>query len=312
MNMDVTIVIVNYKTSNFTIGAIDSIKKQSSGFTYEVIVLDNASGDDSVEKIHNACPNVKVIASKKNLGTSKAYNVAMKEARGDYIFLLSPDTKLLNNAIFEMWEYSRNHYDTAIVCGNLYDLDENPTHSFLLNRFCLDYIKKISSPWHIAFAKINRSKRKNYFNYTDKPIEVGYACGAAMIMRLRDIQKVGMFDERIFMYGEEAVLSEKLRRIGLKTVSIPGPKTMHFDGGSFKDKDLKKSSFSESRFKIFIKGNYEAIEIIDGLGSGEKYYRLLLKREKQYQLIYRVLRQKDKLSVSRAKVSILENALKEL
>lgn len=310
--MDVTIVIVNYQTSDFTIGAVDSIKKQSSGFTYEIIVVDNASGDGSAEKIRTACTEVKVIASEENLGTSKAYNVAMKEAKGEYIFLLSPDTKLLNNAIFEMWDYLRNHYDTAIVCGNLYDLDENPTHSFLLDRFCLDYIKKVSSLWHIAYTKINRNKGENQFNYTDKPIEVGYACAAAMIMRLSDIQKVGMFDERIFMYGEEAALSEKLRKIGLKTVSIPGPKTMHFDGGSFKDKDLKKSSFSESRFKIFIKGNYEAIEIIDGPGSGKKYFKLLLKREKKYQPIYRVLGQKDKLSASRAKVSILKSALKEL
>lgn len=310
--MDVTIITVNYKTADFIIGAVESIKTMSKGFTYEIIVVDNASADGSVERICATCPDIKVIASEENLGTSRAYNVAMKEAKGEYIFLLNPDTKLLNNAIFEMWNYIRHHSDTAIVCGNLYDLDENPTHSYLLDRFCLDYIKKTSSIWHIAYMKGSRNKLKKQFNVTGKAIEVGYACAAAMIMRTSDIQKVGMFDESIFMYGEEAAISEKLRKIGKKTVSIPEPRIMHFEGGSFRDRELKKHSFSESRYKRFIKGNYEALEIIDGPGAGKEYYKLLLKREKEYQPIYRILGQNEKMKDSRVKMATLEQELKAL
>ena len=310
--MDVTVIIVNYKTPDYIINTIKSIKQMSEGFSYEIIVVDNASGDGSVEKIRKECPDILIIPSEQNLGTSKAYNNAMNKAKGEYVFLLNPDTKLLNNAIFEMLMYLRKHEDVAIVCGNLFDLDGNPTHSYHEEIFDLAYIKQSSSLFNMLLAKMKKKKWDKEFNYTNHPIEIGYACAAAMLMRKEDIDKVGGFDESIFMYGEEAALSFKLKKLGLKTISIPSPRIMHFEGGSFKDKDKATSKFSQNRYERFIKGNYATMEIIEGNGGGKKYYQELLSNEKKKLLPFRLLGKKDKTKITNKKIEIINRCLEEL
>ena len=92
--MDVSIILVNYKTSSLVIGAIESIIKNSCGFSYEIIVVDNASNDNSRSIIENKFSDIVFLASSENLGTSKAYNLAITKSKGDFIFLLNPDTVL--------------------------------------------------------------------------------------------------------------------------------------------------------------------------------------------------------------------------
>ena len=307
--MDVSIVSVNYKTADYIIGLEKSIKEHSSGFSYEIIVVDNKSEDGSVEKILEAAPDIRVIESNINLGTTKAYNVAIKQAQGDYVFLINPDTLLLNNAIYYLLSYIRQHDDVGIVCGNLFDLDNNPTHSFLLDQYNLKYIKKVTSLKHVLRIKLFKDVLKNQFNYSQHPIEVGYACAAAMLMKTDIVKQVGMFDESIFMYGEEAVLCEKLRKHGFKTMNIPTSKIIHFEGGSFKDRELKKNSFSENKYKRYINGTYNAFELIDGPGSGLKYLQILLRFEKKYQFINCFLHNKLKIEISKRKEIILKELI---
>ena len=307
--MDISVIIVNYKTPNYVIDSIKSIKMQSSDFSYEIIVVDNASGDDSIIKITNAYSDVIIVPSNENLGTSKAYNLAISKSQGEYIFLLNPDTILLNNAIGIMYKYITKHSDTSVVCGNLYDLDNNPTHSYMKENFSLKRIKKSASIFYLISLRFKKNKYFNQFNFSNHPIEIGYACAAAMIMRKSDIEKVGCFDESIFMYGEEAALAYKLRKIGLKNVSIPEPKIMHFEGGSFNDKN--KNNFSEDRYIRFITGNYNAFNIIEGKNGGMNYYKLLLRNERKLKFFYKFLN-KEKYRISNKKIEIIKQKIDSL
>jgi len=91
--MDLSIIIVNYKTLELTSNCIDSIlKSNTKGLDYEIIVVDNASEDGSIESIQNQFPSVKIIVNHENQGFSKANNLGMKAAVGDYVLLLNSDT----------------------------------------------------------------------------------------------------------------------------------------------------------------------------------------------------------------------------
>lgn len=309
--MDVSVITVNYKTSDFVIGAIKSLREKSSGFSYEVIVIDNASGDGSVDAIKSALPDVRIIESKENLGTSKAYNLGIRNSYGEYVFIMNPDVEFINNAIYEMLVFLRAHPDVAIVCGNLYDLDKNPTHSYLLEEFDLDYIRRGASLTHLLSLRLQKNKFLHQHNFTNKPIEVGYACAAAMLMRKKDTESIGNFDESIFMYGEEAVISHKLREIGLKTVSIPQPKIIHFEGGSFKTRKSDETSFNQRRYRRFIDGNYSTFEVLNGSGGGKDYLNILLRNEKKLSRLYRLLGKKNKYWISQEKIEVITEMIKE-
>lgn len=97
--MDVSIIYVNYRTSRLLIDSINSVKEKTQGILYEIIIVDNNSGDGSLAKIQEIHPDVITIQSEKNVGFGRANNLGLKKADGKYIFFLNPDTLLRNNAI---------------------------------------------------------------------------------------------------------------------------------------------------------------------------------------------------------------------
>ena len=105
--MDVSIIIVNFKTFLLTKNCIESIIAKTFGVEYEIILVDNASSDGSQEFFANDA-RIKFIEAGRNLGFGKANNLGVQQAKGDYIFFLNSDTLLLNNAIYEMCAIVRN------------------------------------------------------------------------------------------------------------------------------------------------------------------------------------------------------------
>src|ERR1700759_3275630 len=98
-DVKLSIIIVNWNTRDITRDCLRSIREHVSGLTYEVIVVDNASGDGSAEMICSEFPDVRLIANDDNLGFGRANNQAMRVAKGEYLFLLNSDTVILDNAI---------------------------------------------------------------------------------------------------------------------------------------------------------------------------------------------------------------------
>lgn len=126
----ISIVYVNYKTASLVIDSIKSVKENTTGVDYEIIVVDNASGDYSLDLIRKQYPEVICIQADDNLGFGKANNLALDQAKGDCILFLNPDTLLLNNALFELYSFLRSSYKIGACGGNLYDEDNKPTTSF--------------------------------------------------------------------------------------------------------------------------------------------------------------------------------------
>lgn len=114
----ISIVYVNYKTASLVIDSIKSVKENTTGVDYEIIVVDNASGDYSLDLIRKQYPEVICIQADDNLGFGKANNLALDQAKGDCILFLNPDTLLLNNALFELYSFLRSS-DKIGACGGI-------------------------------------------------------------------------------------------------------------------------------------------------------------------------------------------------
>lgn len=250
-NIDVSIIFVNYKTAKLVEDVIESIALKSSGFSYEIIIVDNSNDEEEWEKISKLENSyIKIIDAKSNLGFGKANNLGSTIAKGKYLFFLNTDTLLLNNAIYELKIFLDVHSDVGIVGSNLFTADNKPNHSYILK------VKDLKNEhMNLSFFQgvISKLKRKrDDFNYTDKPLEIyGYVCGAALMIRKDAFEYLNGFDKDIFMYAEEALLCYQLiQKLNLKIFNIPSSKIIHFEGGSQNDFPSKK------KIEMRINGNY--------------------------------------------------------
>lgn len=239
--MDVSIVIVSYNTSELTLQTIASIYEKTNGIAFEIIVVDNASSDDTLLQINERFPNVKVVASRENLGFGRANNLGAKHAKGKYLLLLNPDTKLINNAIRIMFDYIERSSNVGICGGNLYDADGKPTHSYsnVMPSIKMELFSFLGS-------KISKILGFEQFNKTDKPKKVAYITGADLMISKQVFDIVKGFDPDFFMYFEETELTHRVRKMGYSVVNVPAAKIIHFEGKSF--------SVNERRYKMIFHG----------------------------------------------------------
>lgn len=250
--MDVSIIIVNYKTFKLTKNTIISVIQNTKDLEYEIIVVDNASNDNSIEKIQEYFKDqIIVIKNDKNIGFGSANNCGIKISKGKYVFLLNSDTILLNNAIKYLFEFMENNPRAAITGGNLYDLNLNPTHSY-------SEIPSLKTQFNSQFNYIEKiykrilGKRSD-FNYTMEPKKVGYITGADMMIRRNILLEVGFFDEDFFMYSEEAELTSRIKKLNMDVYSIPYAKIIHLESKSTRVKLSKVKMMQESYYKYFYK-----------------------------------------------------------
>lgn len=248
--MDVSIIIVNYNTKDLLFQCLDSLYKNISGLEFEIIVVDNYS-KENIDVIKAVFPKVQLIKSEINLGFGKANNLGYKYANGEYVFLLNPDTIVLNNAVRILFDFMQAHKEISICGGQLFDADMRKVHSFCLflpsvlweiNIFACQYLHKIKEYFFL--------KRVAKLGYG----EVSYITGADMMIRASDIERYRLFDPDYFMYFEETDLSNRYRKNGKKSVFVPQSHILHLEGKSFSFKEKRERMFFEGR-KLYYQKN---------------------------------------------------------
>ena len=265
--MDVSIIIVNYKTPELVIDCVNSIKEKTKDLNYEIIVVDNDSQDGSIPMLKEVLrDDIRLIDSGKNLGFGKANNLGAKYASGKYVFLLNSDTVLMNNAIKVLFDYMETHENVGVAGGNLYSADQKPNSSFCLKFDDIETLKKAAG-WTKIVSKIflNRIVDKFYsqekkettyykdsFNFSDKVQKVAYIFGADMMIPKALYDSLGGFDKDFFMYAEEEELSWRITQKGYQIMSVPEAKIIHYDGASVK----KDASFSARQFSMRLNGGF--------------------------------------------------------
>lgn len=250
--MDVSVVIVNYNTSRLLFNCLKSIYTQTEGVVCEIIVVDNASCDNSIDMLGQNFPKVITIASSENLGFGRANNLGVKQAKGKYIFLLNSDTILLNNAVKVFHDFMEDRPQEAIgaIGGWLLTKELNPNLSY--NNFTTG-----GNTIKMLWCKF---RKKEQFCDHSKPMQVDYVIGADLFMKKSVFEKLDGFDPVYFMYGEESDLQIRMEYEGLQRYIIPGTKIIHLDGGSFdKEKSFSRFMLSQKSRSYYIRKHLRGI-----------------------------------------------------
>ena len=269
--IDISIVIVSYNTKELLENCLKSIQKSANGLNVEIFVVDNNSHDGTVNFIKKYFKEITLIANKKNLGFSKANNLALKRAKGKYSLILNPDTVLERKTLIDMKTFMDNKPQFAMATCKVELASGKPD---------LDARRRFPTPWRsfCHFMKLSKIfKNISFFNEyymddisPDQEHEVDACAGAFMFARSSVLKKVGYFDEDFFFYGEDLDLCYRLRQIGHKIVYTPITKIVHYKGASSGIKKHSKhlSKISKKSKEKAIKESTHAMEIFY-----KKHYR---------------------------------------
>ena len=230
--MDLSVVIVNYQTYELTKNTINSILEYEYPFSLEVIVVDNASADDSLSKLREYFKDkVTFIASTENNGFAAGNNQALKISKGRYVLLLNSDTVVWENTLEDIYNYMEGHDDVgAAGCRVLLENGE-------LDKACKRTFPNVKNSFFRLFHIPTNSKDDNYNldNLPDDEVyEIDCLTGAFMFIRKEALDEVGFLDETFFMYGEDIDLCFRIKHAGWKIIYYGKSKITHFKGASSK------------------------------------------------------------------------------
>jgi GT2 family glycosyltransferase len=229
--MDLSIVIVNWNSIDFTIDCIASIRASVRQLDYEVIVIDNASQDGSCPALTETYPTVLLLRSDRNVGFARANNVGFAASRGANILFLNPDTKVLGNAIEIMASRLDMDPNVGAVGCRLLNCDFSvqtscvqPFPTILNQIFGLEYFQRFRPTARLLGLSALFSK--------DGSREVEVVSGACLMVKRQIFDSVGQFSTANFMYGEEADLCYKIRRAGWRVCHEGDAQIVHYGGQS--------------------------------------------------------------------------------
>jgi O-antigen biosynthesis protein len=265
----ISIIIVNYNVEYFLDQCLDSVVKAIKNVSAEVIIVDNNSVDGSLNMLSKKYPQFKLIANKFNGGFSKANNQAIKEANGEYILLLNPDTVVEEETFSKTIAFMDSHPNSGGLGVHMIDGR---------GRFLPESKRGLPTPM-VAFYKIfgfsslfPKSKRFGQYHlghlsqFETNIVDV--LSGAFMMMRKETLDKVGLLDEDFFMYGEDIDLSYRITLGGYDNYYFSETTIIHYKGESTKKSSVNYVFVFYRAMIIFAKKHFG--------GNNAKLYSLLI------------------------------------
>jgi hypothetical protein len=244
--MELSIIIVNYRTYTLTKQTIESIINSKHDFSYKIFLVDNASNDGSIEKLERdfsiEIDNdlIEIIQSAENLGFAYANNLALNEIDSEYVLLLNSDTVVLDDCLEQCINYIKSDEEIGAlgcrVCLPNGDLDKACRRSFpdvTVSFYRLSGLSRL----------FPNSKRFNKYNmdYLDDDGIYSIDCivGAFMLLKNSVIHEIGFLDENFFMYGEDIDWCYRIKEAGFKIIYYGKSKIIHYKGSSSKKQKSK-------------------------------------------------------------------------
>lgn len=290
--MKLSIIIVNFNTAKFLRDCIESIIKSAGNLDFEIIVVDNASKEKF--QIPNTKYQIKVIRNKKNLGFAAANNQGIRQAKGEYILLLNPDTLVLKDTLSQMVKFMEKNSSVGIATCRV----ELPTGS--LDDACH---RGFPTPWNAicqfsGLARLfpNSQLFNGYhmgFVNMDKVHEIDSCAGAFMLVRRKTGDKVGWLDEDYFWYGEDIDFCFRVKRLGWKVVFLPMVKILHYKGvsGGIKKHSQYLTTADRETQLLATRARFEVMRIFY-----EKHYQNIYPRWLTW-LVIKAIKIKENLSL---------------
>jgi GT2 family glycosyltransferase len=228
--MKLSIIIVNYNGGKVLRPCLASVYHETQRISFEIILVDNASTDGSVEIVEKDFPNVKVIRNAENRGFAAANNIAIRQATGEYMLLLNADTEILDQAIEKTVAFMEDKPNIGVVgCKLLYaDGTQQPSvhgyHTVLGTFLDATFLHLLLPP-----SVIVRERGITHFDRT-RAGEVDWVIGAYFMMRKSLLDKIGLLDEQFWLYGEETDICQRAKDAGFETWYIPHAVVVHHWG----------------------------------------------------------------------------------
>lgn len=252
----VTTVIVNYRLKYFLEQTLLSVREAYTKIPGHTIVIDNNSGDDSIDFLKERFPDVTFICNTENAGFAKANNQGFALADTDYILVLNPDTIIGENTLKDTVEFMDNHNDCAAIGVKMIDGNGNflpeSKRSFpsIWNSFCKLFGLSAIFPKSRIFARYHvRYLPENEIH------KVEVLAGAFMLLRTSVVKETGGFDEDFFMYGEDMDLSYRMASDGRSNYYIPTP-IIHYKGECTKTESMNYVKIFYEAMHIFYRKHY--------------------------------------------------------
>ena len=269
--MQLSIVILNYNVRYFLEQCVLSVQKALENIEGEIIVVDNASSDDSCAMMQKRFPEATLIQNTGNIGFSKGNNIGVAAAQGEYICILNPDTVVAEDTFVKVLAFAKAQKNLGIIGVKLVDGSGN---------FLPESKRGIPTPW-VAFTKVTslyklvpkfRIFGKYYAQYLseNQTGKVDILVGAFMFMRRDLYLEVGGFDEDCFMYSDDIDLSYRVLKEGKANYYFHETTVIHYKGESTIKDETYMKRFQEA-MNFFYKKHFSPD------GSGSLFFSLFMK-----------------------------------
>jgi GT2 family glycosyltransferase len=234
--MDLSIIIINYKSAFHVLNCIESIYTQTRKHTFEIIVVDNKSNDDSEHQILTKFPNIVWLQTGYNAGFARANNEGIRIAKGDYILLLNADTIVLDYALDKTLDLFKKA-NNAAACG-VQLLNTDGSHQISGAHFVkggLNFLLPLPYLGNLVRSIGYKLKtRVPSITQVKGTVKVDWIVGAFILVHKDILKKAGLLDEDFFMYAEEIEWCSRLKKYG-ELYLFDEPKVIHLGGGTSSD-----------------------------------------------------------------------------
>lgn len=268
--MKLSIIILNYNVRFFLEQCILSVKTAIENLEAEVIVIDNASADDSCQMVKEKFPEITLIENQENVGFSKANNQAALLAKGEYLCILNPDTAVAEDTFLKALEFAARVEDMGALGVYLMDGTGN---------FLPESKRNLPTP-KVSLMKLLGFDQDYYANdiSQNENGEVGVLVGAFMLLKKTVYHEVGGFDEDYFMYGEDIDLSYKITLAGYSNYYFGETSILHYKGESTQKDEVYYERFYGA-MKIFYNKRFQTNIFFDyfvslGVWSAKKMSKI--------------------------------------
>jgi O-antigen biosynthesis protein len=257
MNLDLSVIIVNYNVKYFLEHCLSSVAKAIEPLHAEVFVVDNASTDGSDTYFKNRFPFVQFIYNKTNDGFAKGNNIAVAKAKGEYILFLNPDTIVAEDCFVKCSQFFKKHENCGALgvkmvdgAGNFLKESKRSFPSPLTSFYKLSGLSRLF-PNSAKFSKYHLGHLSENETHA-----VDVLAGAFLMVKKEVLDKVGSFDEAFFMYGEDVDLSYRIQKAGYQNYYFADTTIIHFKGESTKRGSLNYVKMFYKAMSQFVTKHY--------------------------------------------------------
>jgi GT2 family glycosyltransferase len=216
----VSVIVLNYNAGELLLNCIESIKK-SAYKNLEIIVVDNISTDKSQKRCKEKYPDIKLIQNNENFGYCEGNNIGIREAKGDYIIILNPDTIVESNCIEELIS-AYNKFGEGLYQPKILSLNEKQV------------LQSTGNMIHVFGFGFAKDKGRKDEEVDEEIKKIGYASGTCLFTSKSVLEKVGLLDSFLFLYHDDLDLGWRASQIGINSYYAPKSKIYHAESYSLK------------------------------------------------------------------------------